>query len=161
MITLQTVESEHQLAQVRSLFAEYAETREGDPALADFAEEINDLPGQYAPPGGNIILAYYDERPAGCVAVHKLEHHTCEMKRLYVSKPFRGKGIGRRLVKAVLKQAGMMGYYRMRLDSIPSMKAAQTLYESLGFYEIPAYRNNPNEGTKYYELELDNESARR
>jgi ribosomal protein S18 acetylase RimI-like enzyme len=157
MITLQIVKNDDQLTQVRTLFQEYADTRKDDPALLSFPEEIRNLPGEYAPPDGGIILAYYNGEVAGCVAVHSLDHDVCEMKRLYVLPMFRGRGIGRHLVLAILKQAQMMGYLRMRLDSIPSMEAAQALYKSVGFYEIDAYRENPNEGTAYYEVELHHE----
>lgn len=154
MIRLETAESAEHLVQVRALLQEYGDSRPNDPALVDFAEEINNLPGKYTPPAGNIILAYCDDEPAGCVAVHQLDDDICEMKRLYVSPKFRGKGIGRSLSMAIIEQARLIGYSRMRLDSIPSMKAAQALYESIGFYEIPDYRNNPNEDTKYYEIGL-------
>ena len=154
MIKLKIVESAEHLLQARALWQEYGDTRKNDPALVDFTEEINNLPGKYAPPAGSIILAYLDEELAGCVAVHQLEDDICEMKRLYVSARFRGKGIGRSLAMAILEQARLIGYSRMRLDSIPSMQAAQKLYESIGFYEIPDYRNNPNEDTKYYEIKL-------
>ena len=154
MITLQLVEDDDQLSQVKALFLKYADTRKGDPALLSFPEEIKNLPGEYAPPDGGILLAYHNGEVAGCVAVHKLDHDVCEMKRLYVLPMFRGLGIGRHLVLAILKQAQMMGYLHMRLDSIFSMEAAQALYKSVGFYEIDAYRNNPNEGTAYYEIEL-------
>lgn len=159
MITLQRVEDEDHVAQARALFREYADTRKGDPALEGFPEEITALPGNYAPPDGNIILAYHNGKAAGCVAVRKLDEHICEMKRLYVSPMFRGKGVGRYLVEAILKQARLLGYARMRLDTIPGMQSAQMLYESMGFSEIPAYRNNPNTGTKYYEVELPAKST--
>jgi ribosomal protein S18 acetylase RimI-like enzyme len=156
MITLQTVENDDQVAQAKVLFQEYADTRKNDPALAIFPEEIKNLHKKYAPPHGNIILAYCDENLAGCVAVHKLDGDICEMKRLYVSPKFRGRDIGKCLVFAIMNNAARLGYTRMRLDSIPSMKTAQALYKSVGFGEIPAYRNNPNKGTKYYEVELHN-----
>ena len=160
MIKLQTVETADHVAQAKALFQEYAETRKNDPALEDFHEEIGNLPGEYAAPDGSLILAYSDGKLAGCVAVHKLGAGFCQITRLYVSLRFRGRGLGRCLVEAILKQAAMMGYSRLRLDSIPSMKEAQALYESIGFYEIPAYRHNPNEGTKYYEIELHNKSMK-
>ena len=158
MIKLQIVEKADHVAQVKALFQEYAETRKNDPALENFHEEIDSLPAKYAVPDGNLILAYSDGNLAGCVAVHKLADGICEMKRLYVSPRFRGRGIGRYLVEAILKQAATMGYSHLRLDSIPSMREAQELYQSIGFYEIPAYRHNPNEGTKYYEIDLNNKS---
>ena len=154
MMTLQIVENYDQLIQVRALLRKYADTRKNDPALLSFPEEIKNLPGEYAPPDGGLMLAYSDGTVAGCVALRRLDHEVCEMKRLYVLPRFRGRGIGRHLVEAILKQAHMMGYLRMRLDSIPGMGAAQTLYKSVGFYEIDPYRDNPNEGTAYYEIEL-------
>ncbi len=154
MIKLLTVENIDHLTKVKALFQEYAGTRRNDPALIDFPKETRNLPGEYAPPGGAIILACLDDEPAGCVAVHRIEDDICEMKRLYVPPRFRRKGLGRALVTAILKEALKMGYSRMRLDTIPGMKKAQVLYESLGFHEIPAYRKNPNKGTKYYEIKL-------
>ena len=88
MITLETVHSSASLTKVRILFREYAETRKNDPALEDFPEEIANLPREYGPPDGTIILAYWNGEPAGCVAVHRLEEGTCEMKRLFVSSRF-------------------------------------------------------------------------
>jgi ribosomal protein S18 acetylase RimI-like enzyme len=42
----------------------------------------------------------------------------------------------------------------MRLDTVPAMTAAITLYTSLGFVDIPAYRENPIEGARYLALRL-------
>ena len=154
VIKLQTVKKPGHLVQARTLFRQYAETRRNDPALVEFPEEIKNLPGEYGPPDGCIMLAHYRGNPAGCVALHKIADGICEMKRLYVSPLYRGNGIGKSLVEAVLSRARELGYSRMRLDSIPGMETAQALYESVGFYDIDAYRNNPNRGTKYYEIEL-------
>ena len=154
MIKLLTVENIDHLTKVKALFQEYARTRPNDPALVDFPKEIRNLPGEYAPPGGAVILACFDDEPAGCVAVHRIDSEICEMKRLYVPLRFRGKGLGRVLVTAILKEALILGYSRMRLDSIPGMEKAQALYESVGFHKIPAYRKNPHKRAKYYEIRL-------
>ena len=95
MIELQKAIKANHMAQLRALFQEYAETRKNDPALVDFPEEINDLPGRYAPPTGAIILAHYDGKRAGCVALQRLDDDICEMKRLYLSSNFRGRGVGK------------------------------------------------------------------
>ncbi|MBT7140803.1 MAG: GNAT family N-acetyltransferase, partial [Gammaproteobacteria bacterium] len=107
----------------------------------------------YAPPDGQMLIAHQDQKAVGCVALHSQdEEDICEMKRLYVSPGHRNCGIGRGLVMTLLIEAEKAGYQRMRLDSIPSMKAAQELYRSIGFYEIADYRNNPNPGTRYFEI---------
>ena len=46
------------------------------------------------------------------------------------------------------------GYGRMFLDTLPSMGAAHSLYERLGFKEIPPYRFNPVAGARFMALSL-------
>jgi len=119
-----------------------------------FLEQLANLPGVFAPPDGCLLLAKYQGRAAGCVALRKLSNDTCEMKRLYVTPQCRDMGIGRALALAVIEQARKIGYARMRLDTVASMKAARALYKSLGFKEIEPYRYNPLEGATFMELEL-------
>lgn len=76
------------------------------------------------------------------------------MKRLYVCPEFRGSGLGRVLALAVMDHARQIGYRLMRLNTLPSMASARRLYESLGFYDIPAYRHNPVPGTRFLETQL-------
>ena len=142
------------LKSVRNLFEEYARSLGFDLGFQDFAVELQNLPGGYAPPQGCILLAKRDERIVGCVALRKLEENICEMKRLYVVPEARGDDIGRRLAEAVILRAKEIGYQRMRLDTLSSMHAANRLYSSLGFRPIAAYRYNPLAGAQFYELLL-------
>ncbi len=144
-----------QIAAVRELFLEYAQSLNFSLCFQSFDQELAALPGDYAPPFGRLLLAESNGRRAGCVALHRLADGICEMKRLYVRLEFRGQKIGRRLAEAVIAEARSMGYQHMRLDTVaPVMREAVQLYRELGFYEIPAYRSNPMEGTLYMELVL-------
>jgi ribosomal protein S18 acetylase RimI-like enzyme len=162
ILSLPAVASAEQLAVVRRLFREYASSLGFDLGFQGFEQELAGLPGEYAPPRGRLLLALAEElacgsldsRALGCVALKPLDPATCEMKRLYVALAYRGQGLGRRLAERVLEEARAIGYRRMRLDSIATMKEALGLYRSLGFRPIPSYRYNPIPGAVYLELEL-------
>ena len=137
------------------LFREYETWLNFDLCFQDFETEMKNLPGDYAPPRGRLLLAYEGSRAAGCVALRPMDESVCEMKRLFVPPEFRGKGYGRLLAREIVRRARQIGYKTMRLDTVDWMKEAISLYRSLGFDEIDAYRYNPIEGAVYMELHLD------
>jgi putative acetyltransferase len=159
-LTFAEAETAPQIAQVRELFLEYAQSLGFSLCFQNFDQELAELPGDYAPPAGRLLLAEYDAQLAGCVALHKLDSaicHSaiCEMKRLYLRPQFRGKGLGCLLAERIIAEARQIGYERMRLDSVePVMKDAVAMYRRFGFKEIAPYRPNPNPGVLYLELQL-------
>jgi len=149
------VESVAQIERARELFLEYANSLGFSLCFQDFDRELAELPGDYSPPDGRLLLAEYEGQLAGCVGLHRLEPEICEMKRLYLRPTFRGKGLGRSLAERVIAEARAIGYVRMRLDTVePIMKDAVAMYRRLGFKEITPYRPNPITGAMYMELEL-------
>jgi GNAT superfamily N-acetyltransferase len=142
------------LEEIRDLFREYVNWLGVDLSFQDFEKELETLPGKYAPPEGTIILASVNGRPAGCVALRKIDADSCEMKRLFVRDSFRGSGIGRELVHRIIKEAVSYGYKKMLLDTLESMKSARKLYEDAGFIVRDPYYHNPLEGAVFMELDL-------
>jgi len=147
-------QSDAHLHAARNLFVEYADYLGVDLCFQGFQQELDELPGAYAPPDGRLFLAVEDDQAVGCVAIRKLGDGICEMKRLYVQPGHRGEGLGRRLAEAVIAEAKAIGYRKMRLDSLTSLKEAAGLYRSLGFLEIPPYRYNPLPEAVFMELAL-------
>jgi ribosomal protein S18 acetylase RimI-like enzyme len=154
MLKIYQVQTQEELKEIRKLFIEYAGSLGFDLCFQNFEQELANLPGHYAPPEGCLLLAKYKNNFAGCVGLRKIKEGICEMKRLYVRLEFRGFKIGKKLAEAIIEQAQNIGYKHMRLDTIPSMKAARALYVSLGFEEITPYRYNPIEGAQFMELKL-------
>ena len=139
-LQIMPVETPEQLAQLRELFVEYARSLSFHICFDDFQKELDQLPGDYGPPSGRLLLALAEGELAGCVALRPAGEGTGELKRLYVRPGFRGEGIGRRLAKQALGEARRLGYRVIQLDTLPSMKEAQALYHSLGFKSL---RNEP------------------
>ncbi|CAN5792087.1 N-acetyltransferase [soil metagenome] len=139
----------------RELFEEYAAWLGINLCFQNFEKELAELPGEYIPPTGCLLLAFDGDQISGCVALRGLGDEVCEIKRLYVRPDFRGKGLGRELTRAVVDAARKIGYERMRLDTLPSkMDRAIAMYRSLGFREIEAYYHNPVAGATFMELSL-------
>ncbi|MEM6415710.1 MAG: GNAT family N-acetyltransferase [Pseudomonadota bacterium] len=143
------------IAIIRSLFVEYANTLGIDLSFQKFDSELDQLPGDYSPPGGELLLAKNKSGVGkGCVAVRKFNSQTCEMKRLYVSPDARGKGLGAALIRKAINNARTMGYKRIYLDTLPRMKNASALYKEIGFEEISPYYDTPIVGTVFMSREL-------
>jgi GNAT superfamily N-acetyltransferase len=157
MIELVRADTSEKIEKVREMIRRYARSLDFDLSFQGFDEEMAGLPGDYAPPSGRLLLAAEGDETAGCVALRKIGEGLCEMKRLFVNPRCRGKGVGRLLGEAIIREARGLGYKRMRLDTVPAMKPAIGLYRSLGFEEISPYCYNPIPGAKFFELRLEQE----
>jgi ribosomal protein S18 acetylase RimI-like enzyme len=147
--------TEAEIQMARELFEEYAVGIGISLCFQNFDQELAGLPGKYAAPDGRLLLAYSDDRLAGCIALRKLDSISCEMKRLFLRNDFRGQGLGRALVQAIIDEAKGIGYERIRLDTLPGrMDSAISLYRRFGFQEIAPYYDNPVEGALFMELAL-------
>ena len=148
----------HDLAAVRGLFLEYAKSMNVDLCFQHFEEELAGLPGEYAQARGVLLLATVFGEAAGCCALRALDGvdyaNACEMKRLYVSPAFRGLGLGRMLAESILGHARQAGFACVLLDTLDDMEAARSLYNELGFEDVPPYYFNPIAAAHYLKANL-------
>jgi len=155
VITFAQAVSAADIAVARTLFKEYEQSIGVSLCFQNFDQELANLPGDYAPPCGRLLLVRVDDQIAGCIALRKLDDSTSEMKRLYLRPEFRGRGLGEPIVQTLIHEAKLIGYSKIRLDTIPGrMDQAINLYRSIGFKEIPAYYDTPFDDTLYMELDL-------
>ena len=147
------------LESAREIFRDYVESLAIDLGFQDFDTELSALPGEYAPPQGCLLLAYVGEQLAGCGGLRALTNvdhaNACEMKRLFVRPAFRGFGLGRTMVEALLDEARRSGYSVVLLDTLDEMESARELYARLGFEEVAPYYFNPIPGAHYLKMALD------
>ena len=148
----------NEMAAVGDIFREYALALGVDLCFQNFDAELANLPGDYCAPRGALFTGLVDGQLAGCCALRPLDSadfpNACEMKRLFVRPAFRGLGLGRQLVEIILDCARAAGYHCILLDTLSDMEAARTLYEDLGFEEIPPYYHNPIAGAHYLKARL-------
>ena len=142
------------IEEARTLFREYSQLVAEALCFQNFDGELAALPGEYAPPGGLLLIAREGQAAAGCVALRRVDAATGEMKRMYVRERHRGGGLGRRLAEAVIEAAKRLGYARVVLDTLPKLAAAIALYRELGFREISPYLASPTPGALCFELRI-------
>lgn len=149
---------EADLLQTKEIFLAYAKAINIDLCFQDFDTELANLPGDYSPPRGALLLAWVDQKLAGCCALRPIDSsdyaNAAEMKRLFVRPEFRGLGLGRQLAESVIDAARMSGYDSVLLDTLDDMEIARAMYEDLGFKEIPPYYHNPLAGAHYLKVDL-------
>ena len=142
------------LDDVRTLFAEYSRLVAEALCFQNFGQELEALPGLYAPPGGALLIARDKDTAAGCVALRQLDAGTGEMKRMYVRDAYRGTGLGRRLALGVIEEARKRSFSRVVLDTLPKLAPAIALYHDLGFRETGPYLAAPTPGAICFELKV-------
>jgi GNAT superfamily N-acetyltransferase len=154
MQTVAPATSKTDLDEARVMFREYAALVAEALCFQDYDRELAALPGDYAPPGGVLLLARDAEGALGCVGLRRHDPASGEIKRMYVRSRGRGTGLGRRLAVAVIEEAKRRGYRRLLLDTLPKLTTAISLYRSLGFREIGPYLPSPTPGAICFELKI-------
>ncbi|WP_075742564.1 MULTISPECIES: GNAT family N-acetyltransferase [Actinoalloteichus] len=106
---------------------------------------------QFAPPRGLFVIGYVDGRPVSSggwrrVVVGEdemtdthLRAGDAELKRMYVSSEFRGRGLARRMLAFLERSAADAGCRRFVLETGDAQPEAVALYASSGYQPLPKY----------------------
>lgn len=148
------VSDESDLAHVRRLVTAHGDARATVPGVEYVYADAARMPGPYVPPLGGIWIALAGNDGVGCVALRPLGDGTAEVKRMFVDPAWRGIGVGRALLGALIEGARARGYATLRLGTLHDMDAAQGLYRSLGFTPTGRYRDDELIDTRFFELSL-------
>jgi len=158
VVDIRLAESRGDIALVRQLWEEYWESLGLPMDFQGFGDELQSLPGVYGAGGGALLVAFDSSEAAGTIALRRLDATSGEVKRLYLRPKFRGHGLGRRLLEAVVDRATAVPYDCLYADTLPSMMEALSLYQRGGFQLVEAYSNTPTPGAIYLKLKLPSRS---
>ncbi|MCM4164296.1 MULTISPECIES: GNAT family N-acetyltransferase [unclassified Arenibacter] len=153
-IQLKLAQTASDFAQAKKLILEYVAWLGIDLSFQNFDKEMETLPKMYGPNEGGLFIAFRNGEAVGIAGLRKFNGQDAELKRMYVRPESRGLGIGQLLLSACMETAKKLNYKSIKLDTADFMKSAIKLYTDNGFVEIGAYRHNPHESARYFELKL-------
>jgi putative acetyltransferase len=87
----------------------------------------------------HVVIAIIGEEAVGCGALKAYEGNTVEIKRMFVPKAHRNKGIARQVLSELEKWAAELGFKELILETGIAMPEAIALYEKCGYTRIPNY----------------------
>ena len=111
----------------------------GPPTVQEYVETNFDDFTSLRPPKGIIYMVETEGNVVGMGALRELEEEVGEIKRMYIRPKYRGRGLGKKLLKKLIEKAKEFGYSTLRLDTADFMTVAQNIYRSIGFKEIEEY----------------------
>lgn len=92
-----------------------------------------DLPGSYEGGGGRFWVAVDGDTVIGTCGVHPVSDDDLEVRKMYLARAARGRGVGARLLAEAVRFAEARGARRLVLDTIEEMADAIRFYEAHGF----------------------------
>ena len=105
-----------------------------DPQRTD--ADLNDIEHSYFQRGaGFYVLEEKDGSIIGAYGLYLLDSQTCELRKMYLQRHCRGRGLGKFLMEHALSKAKEMGFQKMVLETASVLKEAIALYKSYGFVE--------------------------
>jgi GNAT superfamily N-acetyltransferase len=151
---IREVTTTHEIGEVKRLVRAHGDARRETPGVEYVYADAERMPGPYVPPRGGLWVAMHGDTGIGCVALRPIDRSSAEVKRMFVDATWRGRGVGRALLEALITAARAKRYRVLKLGTLDDMHAAQALYNSLGFTPVPRYRNDELIDTRFYELAL-------
>ncbi|MEO8860456.1 MAG: GNAT family N-acetyltransferase [Ginsengibacter sp.] len=154
-ILIKTAQTKEDYLLAKKLILEYVAWLGIDLSFQNFDAEMEALPGMYNEQNGGLFLAFKNDEAVGVAGLRRFSITESEVKRMFVKEEARGFGIGKLLLQKCIETARKTGYKKIKLDTADFMQTAIKLYIDNGFVEISAYRYNPHEAARYFELDLD------
>jgi putative acetyltransferase len=127
---------------IKQVFEEHGINR---PGTAYYDESLHHLSGVFSIPRSRYFIARVDGIILGGAGIYPtdgLPPDTCELVKMYLLPEARGKGLGRVLIEHCIEFTSRAGYTKIYLESMPELKKAVTIYQKLGFQQLPGALGN-------------------
>lgn len=96
-------------------------------------------PDEYVGAGGCVVLARAGSDVIGCGAFRLFDAETVEMKRMFVRREYRGRGVARRILETLEQEACRRGYTAAVLETGTRQLEAIALYITCGYEPTERY----------------------
>ena len=136
---------------VFSVLAEYG--LRPDPSATD--ADLADIEAHYQAHGGAFDVLEDAGQIIGSVGLHRIDEQTCELRKMYLYRNARGRGLGRRLLDHALQRARALGFKRVTLETASVLTEAIALYTRYGFRPYKPDHPVAAQCDQAYVLELD------
>ncbi len=87
----------------------------------------------------NVVVVFYDKIPVACGCFKIFDTETVEIKRMFVERDYRGKGISKIILNELEKWAQESGYRKAVLETGTKQNEAIGLYQKSGYKKIDNY----------------------
>lgn len=101
-------------------------------------------PTQFRPPSGTFLLMTIGSIAVGCAGLRRHDQSSVEVKRMFVRSEYRGRGLSRGLLQRIEREAGVLGYSRIVMETGLKQPEAMHLYETSGYQPIPGFGHYAN-----------------
>jgi len=103
---------------------------------AESIEDLSRVKEEYLDNDGAFFVAEDQGEIAGVIAVTREKDGIARLRRMYVDRRYRRRGIGHRLLCQAVRFCQEQGYRKIILSTYPQMRAALALYAKHGFREF-------------------------
>ncbi len=119
---------------ITEILAEYGLSPDPEGVDAD----LEDLGANYFSDGGAFYILEEGEEAQiiGSVGIFPLDKGCCELRKMYLRKKVRGKGLGKFFMEFSLNEARRLGFQTMTLETATVLKEAIGLYTRYGFQQV-------------------------
>jgi putative acetyltransferase len=87
----------------------------------------------------DVVLAYEDKNPIGCASFKFYDKGIAEVKRVFIKKEYRGKGVSKDIMTLLEKRAKEKGFHKLVLETGAPLVEALVLYYKMGYKVIENY----------------------